>query len=367
MGRYSKSVIVSDAEKTDKSLRLVIVLMKILSIHNLSDTVSQLCATILDFTTNNKIKFVFDIEPEIRVLALNYSIELILINLISNAFKNTPSNKTVTLVVITKNNTVLIKIIDSGKGLHQDKLKKILEFLSRPLDTSKDNSREIGVGLTLVKYLVKIHHWQIHVTSEAELGSEFQIQIPALIPRSASDNKSTHLPDSSQLDFGYFLEYADTDKFKSAVHSTQRQEKLLQKRLSQYHLNTSFLLSRLPSNFKLTPKNKKFISKLEIVLAQYYSDSNMNVENLARQMHISSGHLLNKLKTLIGKGPKKLLIEYRIFKAKHLLETQDLNIADIAEAVGFKNQRYFSTSFKNIVKFTPSEYRRNVSLTTSFR
>ena len=49
----------------------------------------------------------------------------------------------------------------------------------------------------------------------------------------------------------------------------------------------------------------------------------------------------------------------KITKAKDLLKTSDMAIAEIAEQVGYKNQRHFSTSFKKIVGIPPKDFRKN--------
>ncbi len=52
------------------------------------------------------------------------------------------------------------------------------------------------------------------------------------------------------------------------------------------------------------------------------------------------------------------LSKLRIDKAKKLLENPDAKVTEVTELVGFNNQTYFSTRFKEIVGITPSQYRK---------
>lgn len=60
-------------------------------------------------------------------------------------------------------------------------------------------------------------------------------------------------------------------------------------------------------------------------------------------------------------SPKEYLLHYRMEQAKHLLETTDTAVKDIAVSVGYSDPLTFSKMFSNVVKVSPSEYRKNVS------
>ncbi len=98
---------------------------------------------------------------------------------------------------------------------------------------------------------------------------------------------------------------------------------------------------------------KQFISLIE----QNISDTDLDVDKLASLLAMSRSALYQRMRQTIGVGVKEYINSVRIQKAKELLETTNLPIIEISEKVGFSQQRYFSTVFKNINGFTPTEYR----------
>jgi AraC-like DNA-binding protein len=73
---------------------------------------------------------------------------------------------------------------------------------------------------------------------------------------------------------------------------------------------------------------------------------------------VSDHHLSRYFQHAAGVPPMTYVTRYRVQRAKQLLETDALNIADIATAVGFTNEFYFSRVFRRETGVTPSRYRR---------
>ena len=73
---------------------------------------------------------------------------------------------------------------------------------------------------------------------------------------------------------------------------------------------------------------------------------------------MSRAALFNKMKAISGTGAKEYITRIRIEKAKNLIETSSLTIAEISEKTGFASQSYFSTAFKSHTGMTPSQYRQ---------
>lgn len=100
-------------------------------------------------------------------------LELILSNLLSNAFKYTESGSIV-LSVQNDGNTLSISVSDTGIGIPEDKQKDIFE---RFYQVGRDNVGS-GIGLSLVKNLVELHHGSIEVQSSPGKGSTFTVRLP---------------------------------------------------------------------------------------------------------------------------------------------------------------------------------------------
>ena len=65
-----------------------------------------------------------------------------------------------------------------------------------------------------------------------------------------------------------------------------------------------------------------------------------------------------KVKSYSGFSPLNYLINIRISEAIKLLKKPDLNVTDIALDTGFYSSQHFSTTFKKLTGYTPSEFRK---------
>lgn len=103
--------------------------------------------------------------------------EKIFFNLLSNAFKYTPSGKSVTVRIVTEMNNVRISVVDEGIGIEPNKQKSLFqrfETLAR-YNILQPSS---GIGLSLVRELVELHHGEIEVSSQPGVGSRFCVKLP---------------------------------------------------------------------------------------------------------------------------------------------------------------------------------------------
>lgn len=105
-------------------------------------------------------------------------VELILSNLISNAYKYTDKGGTVKLIVEDKDKTVELKVQDNGIGISNKELDKIFRQFYRVKDTTEVEGS--GIGLSFVKSLVQSHGGEINVVSKIGKGSEFTVSLPKI-------------------------------------------------------------------------------------------------------------------------------------------------------------------------------------------
>jgi AraC-like DNA-binding protein len=84
----------------------------------------------------------------------------------------------------------------------------------------------------------------------------------------------------------------------------------------------------------------------------------LDVEALARGVHMSAGHLSREFKAAYGESPYSYLMTRRIERAMTLLRRGDLSVTDVCFAVGCSSLGTFSTRFTELVGVTPSAYRR---------
>jgi len=103
--------------------------------------------------------------------------EKILFNLLSNAFKYTPYDKSVLIKLSSEQNCFSISVTDEGKGIEPSKL---ISLFQRFETLAKSNILQpsSGIGLSLAKELIELHHGNIQVKSELGKGSEFTVKLP---------------------------------------------------------------------------------------------------------------------------------------------------------------------------------------------
>lgn len=83
----------------------------------------------------------------------------------------------------------------------------------------------------------------------------------------------------------------------------------------------------------------------------------LDIESLARDVHLSAGHLSRQFVLAYGETPYAYLMTRRIERAMTLLRTTDLSVTDVCFAVGYQSLGTFSTRFTELVGVAPSLYR----------
>ena len=105
---------------------------------------------------------------------------------------------------------------------------------------------------------------------------------------------------------------------------------------------------------------ERFILQLNKIISEHLSDPGLDQQLICMELGVSRALLYNKMKAITGAGAKEYITKIRIEKAKSLIETTGLSIADISEMTGFSAQSYFSTAFKNYTGMTPSQYKQKM-------
>ena len=195
---------------------------KLKIVHKSSDRLSRLINELMDF---NKLEFnkislqakkievvaftegiigYFDEEAAARNIKVNFEssvdeledwldpkmLEKILFNIISNAFKFTPDNGSITIfintsdvddVLIIDGNKVpsfSIIITDTGSGIRKKDLNRIFERFYQVNNVNKEYYGSTGIGLEVVKQFIELHKGKIEVESEVGEGTNFKVIFP---------------------------------------------------------------------------------------------------------------------------------------------------------------------------------------------
>ena len=91
----------------------------------------------------------------------------------------------------------------------------------------------------------------------------------------------------------------------------------------------------------------------------------LDVEALARGVHMSAGHLSRQFRAAYGDSPYSYLMTRRIERAMALLRKGDLSVTDVCFAVGCQSLGTFSTRFTELVGVPPSVYMREATASTA--
>ncbi len=102
-------------------------------------------------------------------------LERVVFNLVSNAFKYTPDNGTITVSYDNDGSCMTLKVADTGKGISQRDLGNIFD---RFYQVDRVHPNGSGIGLSLVKAFVELHGGSISVESALDKGSTFTVVLP---------------------------------------------------------------------------------------------------------------------------------------------------------------------------------------------
>ena len=111
--------------------------------------------------------------------------ERIFFNLLSNAFKYTPENERVTVLLSADDSNMTLKVSDTGQGIGSEDLEHIFDRFFRADKISPNGS---GIGLTMVKAFAELHGGSVTAESERGKGSAFTVTLPVVHVESAASD-----------------------------------------------------------------------------------------------------------------------------------------------------------------------------------
>jgi len=119
-----------------------------------------------------------DTLEDISIYADVNMLQVIVRNLVSNAIKYTSRGGMVTIKSVKEGNDVKITVSDTGVGMNEDKLKKLLTFQLMESTPGTENEPGTGFGLFLIKEFIRMHKGRIEIESVLNKGSSFNVILP---------------------------------------------------------------------------------------------------------------------------------------------------------------------------------------------
>lgn len=184
----------------------------------------------------NEVKFSLNCTPKTINAWFDKSLlEKVVFNLLSNAFKYTPSGESVTMEVSetswsglgTKQtdglykdenaNYLVLRVKDSGKGIEEGEVDKIFTPFYQIPETSGINLSGTGIGLSLVYTIVQLHRGVIYVDNTERSGACFVVILP--ISRSAFSEDQIE-----NIEFDKISEVTNTDDISASLPAPEKVE-----------------------------------------------------------------------------------------------------------------------------------------------
>jgi len=162
---------------------------------NIVAFIEESVSSFKDLSEQKHIQLAFHSEiKELDTLFDKDKLEKIMFNLLSNAFKFTPVDGSVTVTVLTDrsvkmgektggfpdHSNLIIKVEDSGIGIPQDKIDNLFVSFYQ-IESTISSAQGSGIGLSLVREFVKLHDGEITVKSESGKGSCFTVILPLAV------------------------------------------------------------------------------------------------------------------------------------------------------------------------------------------
>ena len=201
-----------------------------------TDVISFLHEIYLNFkesATSKDIQYQFDAScKEYQMYIDKEKVDKIVYNLLSNAFKYTPSHGKVSLKVEIEGNQLHITVTDSGIGIPKEKQAELFNRFMQ----SQFSHNSMGIGLHLTHELVNIHHGKISFQENPSGGSIFNVTLP------------TQKEEYQENDFlvpNHLLE-EENEQEKEELEKLEKKERLAQEAASNSSESAQIATDQLP-------------------------------------------------------------------------------------------------------------------------
>jgi signal transduction histidine kinase len=154
---------------------------------DLRETIAAVERVMKGFAAEANVRIASHISPDVPLVRLDEGrLKQILFNLLSNAVKFSPNGGPVTIdagfvaaaASPLGSDTVRIEVTDQGIGIPRDELKRIFDEFYQTEQGRRSRRGGTGLGLSLTRNFVELHHGKIEVQSIAGSGSTFTLYLP---------------------------------------------------------------------------------------------------------------------------------------------------------------------------------------------
>ena len=146
---------------------------------NLSKVLEFSCSTIEPLAKEHQIHIDAQFPPEpVIIQGVEDKLNQLFDNLLTNAIKYNREGGRVHVTLYRDQDSAYIRIADTGIGISQNALKDVFKRHFREETKPLGNMKGLGIGLSLVQEIVKLHNGEIDLESEPERGTTFTVMLP---------------------------------------------------------------------------------------------------------------------------------------------------------------------------------------------
>ncbi|NUO02383.1 MAG: response regulator, partial [Saprospiraceae bacterium] len=191
-----------------------------------------------------------------------------------------------------------------------------------------------------------------YAVCEALKANEITAHIPVILltARASMDSKLKGLQKGAD---DYLTKPFNTEELLVRMSNLVEMRQKLRAHYGKLPLGTALSDSDGGSDYLSNP-DKEFLRRFVEVLDNNLENDMLGVEEFAQKMFISRSQLHRKLKALTDQNATDFIRDYRLERAMEMLKNQEGLVIEIASRVGFSNEKYFSTAFKEKFGLSPS-------------
>jgi signal transduction histidine kinase len=177
---------------------------------NIVKVIEDITMSVIQCASIKKINVIFDTEVEEKIVCCDpEKIERIVLNLLSNAIKYTEIGGNVQVNLYVKDEDLIISVKDDGIGIPEDMIEKIFDTFTQVDSSLRRYAEGSGIGLAIVRSLVKIHGGDIKVISKLGEGSEFIIKFPIYVKEDSMSLEAYEDLNSKNYEERVKIEFSD--------------------------------------------------------------------------------------------------------------------------------------------------------------
>jgi AraC-like DNA-binding protein len=305
-----------------------------------NDNLSELAGLKAEVSNNDIMQYIRDTAESIRPVMESKQIDFT-IKCSPESMMGWIDTDQLDKIILLLLSDMIKSVGQSGKITLEVNTNKNYDSIS--LRLNDNGTKMLNTGIIIAHKLVTLHHGDISRTFHEGQGNTVLIRLPItkdafITEQDGQETESSkqqplsfHIPNDIELNVPTIELPPGFDTGSQSLGA-----------LVQQAYNSS---------------DQKFLQQAMKCINEHMADSDYDREAFAADMGASVSTLYNKLRALTGKNVTTFIRDIRIKTACRLAkENPDLRVSDIAYRVGFRDPKYFATSFKRVMGVQPKEY-----------